>query len=105
MSGHTHSWWSWSWDTLGSVSEGEGGSQILFKPFVIYSGIYLSLETACVAQLQEAKRLEELGEKKRREIGDVIKASGCVCKGRVSSISETLCVGGCLAYVRSNLRD
>lgn len=84
------------------MSEGEGGSQILFKPFVIYSGIYLSLETACVAQLQEAKRLEE---KKRREVGDVIKASGCVGKGRVSSISETLCVGGCLAYVRSNLRD
>lgn len=37
----------------------------LFKPFVIYSGIYLSLEAACVAQLQEAKRLEELEERRR----------------------------------------
>lgn len=48
-----------------------------FKPFVIYSGIYLSLETACVAQLQEAKRFEELEEKKKRAVGASINASGC----------------------------
>lgn len=71
------------------MSKGEGGSQILFKPFVIYSGIYLSLETACVAQLQEARRLEELEEKKRREVGDFIGASGCATKDKVSSITET----------------
>lgn len=73
------------------MSEGEGASQILFKPFVIDSGIYLSLETACVAQLQEAEGLEELEEKRRREPGDSTNASGCLSK--VSSIRATVCWG------------
>lgn len=85
------------------MSKGEGGSQILFKPFVIYSGIYLSLETACVAQLQEAKRLDELEEKRRRQVGDFVSASGCGSEDTVSSFPATVCVAGCSAYMCSDL--